>query len=278
VKRVFITGGASGLGRALAERYARAGFRVCIGDIHEARGAETVAALPPGAHFLRCDVTRDADLATAADWLERNWGGVDVVVNNAGVAIGGSIDEIGMSDWQWIVDINLLGVVRGCKAFAPLLRRQGHGHIVNIASMAGLVHPPVMSAYCATKAAVVALSETLRLELARDRIGVSVVCPGFFRTNLTESLRAGNADVERVTRKLVEQARAGAPEVAERVFRGVERGEFYILTHAEGRIAWMVKRLLPVALYLSWMQKSTRKMMSRRPSSSSSQSGRRQVA
>jgi len=265
-QRVFITGGASGLGRALAERYARAGWRVCIGDIHEARGAETVAALGGGAHFRRCDVTRDEELLAAAAWLEREWGGVDVVVNNAGVAIGGGIDEIAMSDWQWIVDINLLGVVRGCKAFTPLFRKQRRGHFVNVSSMAGLVHPPVMSAYCATKAAVVALSETLRLELQRDGICVSVVCPGFFRTNLTETLRAGNADVERVTRKLVEQARAGADEVAERVFRGVARRDFYILTHAEGRLAWMVKRLAPVALYLSWMEKSTRKMMSRRTS------------
>jgi len=266
-RRVFVTGGASGLGRALAARYARARWQVCIGDVHEARGAETVANLQrlgAEAHFLRCDVTRDADLEAAAGWLERSWGGVDVVVNNAGVAAGGAIDETSLADWHWIVDVNLLGVVRGCRAFTPLLRRQRAGRLVNVASMAGLVHPPMMAAYNATKAAVVALSETLRFELARDGIGVSVVCPGFFRTNLTESMRAGNPDVDRVTRRLVERARRGAPEIADLVYEGVERGDFHILTHRDGKVAWLVKRLAPFEVYARVLERSTRRMMSRR--------------
>ena len=263
-KRIFITGGASGLGRALAERYARAGWRVCIGDIHEARGAETVAALGPDAQFVHCDVTRDEDLTAAAAWLERHWGGVDIVVNNAGVAIGGTIDEISLDDWKWIVDINLLGVVRGAKAFTPLLRRQRSGRIVNVASMAGLIHPPIMTAYCATKAAVVAISESLKLELAPDGVDVSVVCPGFFRTNLTETMRSGSADAERVTRRLVERAKLGAPEIADRVFRSLARGDFYVLTHPDGRVAWMVKRLVAAPVYFAFMQRMTKQMMSRR--------------
>jgi NAD(P)-dependent dehydrogenase (short-subunit alcohol dehydrogenase family) len=272
-KRIFITGGASGLGRALAERYARAGWRVCIGDIHVERGAETVAhlaTLGADAHFLRCDVTADSDLSSAAAWLQQTWGGVDVVVNNAGVAASGGIDEVSIGDWQWIVDINLLGVVRGCKAFAPMLKRQGHGHIVNIASMAGLVSPPLMTAYCATKAAVVALSESLRLELAGDGIAVSVVCPAFFRTNLTESLRAGSPGVERLTRQLVERARLDATEIADRVYRGVERGELYVVTHTDGRLAWLAKRFLPSAVYLRLFGRQTRKMIAfaRRPARS----------
>jgi NAD(P)-dependent dehydrogenase (short-subunit alcohol dehydrogenase family) len=276
-KRIFITGGASGLGRALAERYARAGFCVCIGDIHDTRGAETLAALQElgvPAHYLRCDVTRDADLSAAANWLERSWGGVDIVVNNAGVALCGTIDEVSLSDWQWAVDINLLGVVRGCKAFAPLFRRQGGGRFVNISSVAGLLHPPVMSAYCATKAAVVALSESLRLELARDRIGVSVVCPAFFRTNLTETMRAGNPEAARLTRRLVDKARRGAPEIAELVFAGVQRGDFHILTHFDSKIGWLVKRLTPYAFYIAWMERSTRWMMGQRASAEA----RRQTA
>jgi NAD(P)-dependent dehydrogenase (short-subunit alcohol dehydrogenase family) len=266
-KRIFITGGASGLGRALAERYAREDWRVCIGDIHEARGAETLAALRAAgvreAHFLRCDVTREEDFATAAAWLRDHWGGVDVVVNNAGVAASGGIDENTMSDWSWIVDINLLGVVRGCQAFTPLFRSQGSGHFVNVASMAGLIHPPLMSAYCATKAAVVALSETLRLELAPDRIAVSVVCPAFFRTNLAQGQRAGNAQLEQVTRRLVEKARLGAPEIADRVYRGVKRRDLHILTHPDAKLLWIVKRLLPSELYVRLMQRSTRGILRR---------------
>lgn len=260
-RRIFITGGASGLGRALAERYARAGWRVAIGDIHEARGEETLARLRElGAEalFLPCDVRQEEHLEAAADLLEETWGGVDVVVNNAGVAVGGSVAEVPMADWEWIVDINLLGVVRGCRVFTPRFVRQGSGRFVNVSSMAGLVHPPRMSAYNATKAAVVALSETLRAELARDGIAVTVVCPSFFRTNLTETFRAPDPKTVKTTNRLVNEARLGADEIAEVVYRGVERGAFHVLPHHDGRVAWMLKRWLPYSLYagtIAWVAK-----------------------
>jgi NAD(P)-dependent dehydrogenase (short-subunit alcohol dehydrogenase family) len=263
-KRIFVTGGASGFGRAIAERWARAGYRVCIGDIHEARLAETVTALRAlgaTAHSLRCDVTKEGDLEAAATWLEDNWGGVDIVVNNAGVAIGGGITDISIDDWRWIIDINLLGVVRGCKVFTPLFRRHGGGRFVNVSSMAGLIHPPMMSAYNATKAAVVALSETLSVELARDEIAVSVVCPSFFRTNLTETMRAGSPDIAAVTHKLVNKASRGADEIADLTFKGVQRGDFHVLTHADGKAAWMLKRLAPFSVYAAAITKNTRRMM-----------------
>lgn len=262
-RRVFITGGASGLGRALAERYARAGWRVGIGDVHEARGEETLARLEElGAEalFFRCDVREEGALEAAAQRLEEVWGGVDVVVNNAGVAVGGGIEQVPMDDWQWIVDINLLGVVRGCKVFTPRFRQQGGGRFVNVASMAGLIHPPLMSAYNATKAAVVALSETLRVELEADRIGVTVVCPSFFRTNLAESLRAPDEGTVKLTNKLVNEARLGADEIAERVYRGVERGEFHILTHADTKVAWLVKRFVPFSVYAGAVSRLARRM------------------
>jgi NAD(P)-dependent dehydrogenase (short-subunit alcohol dehydrogenase family) len=263
-KRIFVTGGASGFGRALAERWARAGYSVCIGDIHEERLAETLAALEKlgvRAHALRCDVTKEEDLEAAAAWLVESWGGVDIVVNNAGVAIGGSITEISLDDWRWIVDINLLGVVRGCKTFTPIFQKQKSGRFVNVSSMAGLIHPPMMSAYNATKAGVVAISETLRVELADAGIAVTVVCPSFFRTNLTETMRAGNADTARITDRLVNKAKRGADEIAELTFRGVERGDFHVLTHADGKVAWMLKRLAPFSLYARAITHSTRRMM-----------------
>ena len=266
-KRIFITGGASGLGRALAERYAREGYRVCIGDVNEARGAETLASLRARgteAHFLVCDVTKESDLARAAAWLVETWGGVDVVVNNAGVALGGGIADVPLEDWVWAVDINLLGVVRGCKVFTPVFRRQGHGTFVNVVSLAGLVHAPMMSAYNATKAAVVAISETLRVELAKDGIGVSVVCPAFFRTNLTETFRASSADVARITDRLVNRAKRGPEEIADLTYRGVERGDFHIVTHPEGKAAWMLKRLAPFSLYVMAITHNTKRMMGRK--------------
>ena len=261
-KRIFITGGASGLGRALAERYARAGWRVCIGDLDVERCAEVLAAIrvhSPHSQALACDVTREDALQAAADWLQREWGGVDVVVNNAGVAQMGGIAETSLADWQWAVDINLLGVVRGCKVFVPLLRakekgRRG-GQLVNIASMAGLVHMPHAAAYNATKAAVVALSETLQLELEPDGIRVSVVCPAFFRTDLAKHMRAANPALEGMTKRLVERARIGADEIAERIFAGIERGDPHILTHPEARRFWRLKRLLPYRWYLALMRR-----------------------
>ncbi len=267
-KRIFVTGGASGFGRAIAERWARAGYRVCIGDIHDERLAETLAALRAlgaTAHSLRCDVTKEADLEAAAKWLEESWGGVDIVVNNAGVAIGGGITEISIEDWRWIIDINLLGVVRGCRVFTPLFRKHGGGRFVNVSSMAGLIHPPMMSAYNATKAAVVAISETLAVELARDKIAVSVVCPSFFRTNLTETMRAGSADIAAVTNKLVNKASRGADEIADLTFKGVQRGDFHILTHPDGKAAWMLKRFAPFSVYAAAITKNTRRMMGKDP-------------
>lgn len=263
-QRIFITGGSSGLGRALAERYARAGWRVCVGDIDDARGTEVLAALRDlgaDAHYLRCDVTQDADFETAATWLRDTWDGVDVVVNNAGVAAAGGIAEMPMHDWLWSVDINLLGVVRGCRTFTPLFRAQGHGHLVNVASMAGLIHAPMMAAYNATKASVVALSETLKIELAPDHIGVSVVCPGFFRTSIARNMRATGADVKNITHKLVDRAKAGADEIAQQIFDGVARGDFHILTHADGRTAWRIKRYAPYRWYAALMARQTRGLM-----------------
>lgn len=257
--RIFITGGASGLGRALAERYARAGWSVLVGDIDQGRLDDTVAALRAAgsdAHGLRCDVRQVADLEAARDFVLGTWGGVDVVVNNAGVAVAGGIAETSLEDWGWIVDINLMGVVRGCKVFTPLFVGQGHGHFVNIASMAGLVHPPFMSAYCATKAAVVAISESIAVELAPHHIDVSVVCPAFFRTNLHTTLRTADARFTASTGRLVGQARRGADEIAARVFEGVARRESHILTHPEGRVAWFAKRLAPFSAYRKLMEKS----------------------
>ena len=265
-KRIFITGGASGLGRALAERYARAGWRVCIGDLDVERCADALAAIrvhSPHSQALACDVTREDALQAAADWLQREWGGVDVVINNAGVAQMGGIAETTLDDWRWAVDINLLGVVRGCKVFAPLLRTQGGGQLVNIASMAGLVHMPNAAAYNATKAAVVALSETLQLELEPDGIGVSVVCPAFFRTDLARNMRAANPQLEGMTKRLVERARMGADEIAERIFAGIERGDPHILTHPEARRFWRLKRMLPYRWYLALMRRQLAQVAAR---------------
>ncbi|MFT5888244.1 MAG: NAD(P)-dependent dehydrogenase (short-subunit alcohol dehydrogenase family) [Zhongshania sp.] len=265
-KRVFITGGASGLGRALANCFADAGYKVCIGDVDDGRGAEVLAELQAKttAHYCHCDVTQESALQAAADWLKSEWGGVDVVINNAGVASAGSITEFPLVDWEWIMNINVLGVVRGCKVFATLMQEQGSGHLVNVASLAGLVSAPKMSSYCATKAAVVAISEVLSVELDQDNIAVSVVCPSFFRTNLADTARASDAASQAATQRLVNKAKLGADEIAARVFDSIQKREFYILPHPEGRSAWRLKRWLPYSRFRALMIKRTSKMMVKR--------------
>lgn len=260
--RVFVTGGASGLGRAIAKRFAREGARVCIGDVDDANGAEAAAELGANAFYQRCDVTKDADFEAVRDELARRWGGVDVVVNNAGVAQAGPIEKVSMSDWQWIVDINLLGVVRGCRTFVPMLKRQRSGHLVNVASMAGLLDVPNMSSYNATKAAVVSLSETLQNELADDGIHVSVVCPSFFQTNIASAMRTTEPDLRAVTQKLLARSKLTADDVANEVFEAVVHRRFYVLPHKDGRAAWAMKRLLPRPVYATVMRKQTRAIRS----------------
>jgi NAD(P)-dependent dehydrogenase (short-subunit alcohol dehydrogenase family) len=260
-RRVFITGGASGLGRGLAERYARAGCRVCIGDVNDARGAETAAALAGDSFFVHCDVRQEADLRAAAEAMQARWGGVDVLVNNAGVAAAGAIQDTTLEDWLWIVDINLLGVVRGCRVFTPLLRAGGGGQIVNVASMAGLLDMPMMSSYNATKAAVVSLSETLQNELEGDGIRVSVVCPSFFQTNLHESMRTGDEGLRKTMNRLLERGPLPPEQVLDRIFAAVEAQAFYVLPHPLGRKAWLLKRLLPRPAYRALVRREMRRMV-----------------
>jgi NAD(P)-dependent dehydrogenase (short-subunit alcohol dehydrogenase family) len=265
-QRVFITGGASGLGAAIAQRFAATGAMVCIGDVNDAAGEEArrkLAATAQQAHFLHCDVTNEQDLLDAAAWMRCHWGGVDLVVNNAGVSQVGSIVDTSLADWQWAIDINLLGVVRGCRAFVPQLQEQGGGTILNIASMAGLVHLPGASAYNATKAAVVALSETLELELAEHHIRVCVACPSFFRSELARNMRAADAHSETVTRRLVERARLSADDIARLILEGLARGEAHILPNKEGRSAWRMKRWLPHRLWLRLLRKQLQQLNAR---------------
>ena len=182
--RVLITGGATGLGQAIALKWAEKwagkdeGLDICIADINQERGDETVNTLSAqgaNAFYIHCDITSENDVQTLANTLETRWGGVDTVFNNAGVASGGSLLDESIEQWQWVFDINVLGMVRVSRALLPLMREQGGGYFINIASQAGLTPIPYMGSYNAVKAAVVSFSETMKLELARDNIDVSVV-------------------------------------------------------------------------------------------------------
>lgn len=272
-RRIFITGGASGLGRALALHYARQGWQVAIGDINDERGHAVLAelkALHKGSRrpeadpiYQPCDVRREHDLQAVADLLTERWGGLDVLVNNAGVAQAGAIDAVPLSDWQWIIDINLLGVVRGCKVFVPLFKAQGHGHIVNIASMAGLLDVPYMASYNTVKAGVIALSGTLEQELKEHHIDVSVVCPSFFKTHLDETMRTPDPQLRQMMQRMLARGPLSAEQVAEIIAREVARKTMYILPHADGRLAWRLKRHLPHGAYFALFRKGLERMRMR---------------
>ncbi len=241
-RRVLVTGGASGLGLALVRRFSERGDRVLVGDLG-ADGASLGEPLPEGVHYLRLDVTSQDDWDRALGWVQDTWGGLDILVNNAGIATGGRIDVESIEDWHRVVDINLLGVVRGCRTFTPLLKEQRSGHIVNIASLAGLAHGPGMASYNSVKAGVVALSETLSFELEPWNIVTTVVCPAFFRTNLHSSLRGSDVEMEKTAERLITTAAASADDVAAVVLRGIEADKRLILTDRLGRRAFWTKRL-----------------------------------
>ncbi len=238
--RVLVTGAASGLGRAIPTRYARAGWRVLVSDVDTV--AAERAAHEIGASSVGLDVTSETDWAGARDWCEREWGGLDVLVNNAGVGAGGRFEKIGAGDWDWIWEINVKGVVLGCRTFVPGFKARGSGHLVNVASLAGIMNLPGMSSYNVSKAAVIALSDTLRLELEPYGVHTTVVCPAFVRTNLGDRLRSPDPALATLMDRLMTSSKITAENVADQVFDAVARKKFLLLTHPDGRRSALLKR------------------------------------
>ena len=246
--RALITGGGSGLGRALALRLARRNARLLIADIHLERAEETVAlARQRGARAeaIRCDVSKLEDLEAAARKIDELYGGIDLLVNNAGVAVAGPVGDLPIEDWDWILRTNLWGPIYGCHVFVPRMKAQRSGYILNVASSAGFASLPEMGAYNVTKAGVIALSETLDAELAPYGIKVSVLCPTFFKTNLLETLRATTDEQRASAQAMFDRASMTADEVAEAALRGLERGELIIIPQLDGKLVWRAKRFGP---------------------------------
>jgi NAD(P)-dependent dehydrogenase (short-subunit alcohol dehydrogenase family) len=247
-KVAVITGGASGIGRAVADKAAAEGMRIVLGDIEAGPLKLAVDDMTStGAEVLGVvtDVSDRASVEALRDAALERFGAVHLVHNNAGIGLGGPIWEITEEDWRWILGVNLWGVIHGVATFTPLLLEQGEGHIVNTASIAGLIVAPFLGPYNATKQAVVAISETLfkDLQTVAAPVGVSVLCPGFVQTRIAESERnrpewAPDRDVEGAEelRGVVQDMVDGgiAPTtVADRVIDAVRTNTFYILTHPE---------------------------------------------
>jgi NAD(P)-dependent dehydrogenase (short-subunit alcohol dehydrogenase family) len=249
--RMMITGAGSGLGREIALRWAGEGWQLALADVNETGLKETLALVKQagGQGFVqRCDVRDYSQLTALAQACEEKFGGIDVIVNNAGVASGGFFAELSLEDWEWQLSINLMGVVKGCKAFLPMLERS-KGRIINIASMAALMQGPAMSNYNVAKAGVLALSESLLIELRQQEVAVHVVCPSFFQTNLLDSFRGPTPAMKAQVGKLLESSPISAADIADYIYQQVAEGEFLILPHEQGREAWKLKQRNPKLLY-----------------------------
>ncbi|NJM51571.1 MAG: SDR family NAD(P)-dependent oxidoreductase [Sphingomonadales bacterium] len=240
---IFITGGASGIGFAIAEAMAEKGAKLMLADLSQNKLDEAAAALSAkGADVATvvCDVADEGQMRSAADATINRFGKVHIVVNNAGVALGGRTGEIALRDWRWIMDINVMGVVHGTEIFTPLIRSHGEGgHIVNTASMAGHVASAAMAPYHASKFAVVGYSEALQPELAPDNIGVSVLCPAWVKTNIHRSAldkptgHIGEDDPLFLKMNNVINAGIDAGDVARWTVECIEDNRLYIFTHPD---------------------------------------------
>ncbi|PIE40728.1 MAG: short chain dehydrogenase [Gammaproteobacteria bacterium] len=243
--RVLITGGASGLGKELALRFAAEGYRICIADLNQSRAEETLAIInntPGEAFFIKCDVSSPDDWAATVNAMKDQWGGVDILINNAGVASGGPFNWLSADDWKWIMDINFYGVLYGCQAVVPFMINNKSGHIINIASMAGIVNPPGMSNYNVSKAAVISLSESLHVELKPHKIKVTCVTPSFFKTNLGESMRTPDQATALSLEKIMENSsELTASDIAEQIYQAVMHGEYLVMPHEEAKQAYQLK-------------------------------------
>jgi len=246
-KRAFITGAASGLGLAICRRLAPRGWKLLIADINGERltqAEQELQALGAQTRSLLIDVTEYASLESAAGILEEDWGGVDLVFNNAGIATAGAIDELSLEDWERTINIDLWSVIYGCKIFTPLLKKQGGGHLINTASSAGTLAGPEMAAYNVAKAGVVSLSETLKPELSKDNIGVTVICPTVFVTSLGETMTGHRKMEDNLIRQL-QSSKVSADDIVDDVMAAIERDRLYVMTQADAKWGWRVKRFFP---------------------------------
>ena len=263
---VLITGGASGLGKAIVEKFAQLKWKIAVVDIN-LDGAENVAeeANKNGATAIPfyCDIAKDDDFKVIASQIKEKWGGLDIIINNAGVATTGMMVDCTPAQWQRAINLNLNSVFRGCHYWLPLLPENGPGHVVNTASFAGIAQAPSMMSYNVSKAGVIALSETLRAELGYRKIGVTALCPAFFKTNLLDSMTPGEEGVKPLVKKWMENSKVTAEDVAMDALNGIEKNQLMVISHEYARKAYRFKRFFPNQ-YMKKMIASVPKLLTSR--------------
>ncbi len=245
----IITGGASGLGRAIALQLARDGWHLAIADINQTGAEETVKLVERGggsgqAELL--DVTNVSQWQALSTRLREQWPRLDLLVNNAGVAGAGLVGQFSLEDWKWVLDINLWNVIHGTHFFVDWLKANpSPSHIINTASFAAIASAPGMAGYNVSKAAVVSLSETLYCELKGDGVGVTVICPEFFATNLLDKARFVDPGALKFAKRAFEKSGFTAEDVARGAIDAMKRKKLYVILPSAAKRRWYMKRLNP---------------------------------
>lgn len=260
-KTALVTGGASGIGKATALAFARRGANLILCDVNQAGLAETeqqIRAMGRDVLAQRVDVANRDEMRNFADTVHARVDAIDILMNNAGVALGAGMLDTTIEDWDWIVGINLWGVIHGCHYFVPAMVKRGRGgHVINVSSTAGYVAGEALLAYSTTKFAVLGLSEALRDELSRHGIGVTAVCPGVINTPITQSARMRGVQATPAIRDGMIEAfrrRNYPPErVADNILKAVQRNRAVAPISPEAWFAYAVKRLAPWAI--AWMNR-----------------------
>ncbi len=259
-KVAIVTGGASGIGRAVAEGLARRGAKVTIADKDTELAQKTATGITDAGHSAKAvtlDVTDATAVKTLVDDTVKEHGRLDYMFNNAGIAVVGDARDFSLDDWRKVIDINLYGVVNGVVAAYPIMAKQGFGHIVNTASLAGLIPPVGEISYAASKYGVVGLSHSLRAEAVDLGVKVSVVCPGFIKTPIFYNSKLIGIDRQ----KMIDATpKAMSPEdCAQVILRGVERNKATILVTSLASVLWVLHRISP-AIMLWFGKRYARKM------------------
>jgi NAD(P)-dependent dehydrogenase (short-subunit alcohol dehydrogenase family) len=249
-RTAVVTGAASGLGRAITEALLADGWHVAALDLPDAIDRWTAAhpAAAPGLERVPLDVRDATAWRSLHARLREAWRSLDLVVNAAGVGATGEVGLLDAAQWRRVLDTNLLGTALGCETFVPWLRANRRGaHLVNVASIAAILAPPSMAAYSASKAGIVALSEAIAAECAPRRPGVTIVCPGFFRSGLLDSWHFTGAIEQREAERRMAATWWTSERVARRVLRAVRRNRRYVVVGLRARWLWRLKRLAPRA-------------------------------
>ena len=246
-KRAFITGAASGLGKAFCIELAQDGWNLGIADINKEQldvAAKEFEALGAKTISFHLDVSDRVQYQQIAQEYLAKAGGIDLLFNNAGVGDGGLFEEYSLDNWEWMTRVNQFSVLYGCHFFIPTFKKQKSGHILNTASIAAVSCAPTMGAYNMTKAAVVAISETLYGELMDFNIRVSCIQPSYFKTNIAQSARGGDR-IKKTTQFFLDRSGLDATTVAQEILHRAGKGELYIILPKIARKAWFWKRLAP---------------------------------